>query len=616
MTVRQIGISLTILLSLLWAHVATAQPFQFALVTDTHVGGATGADDLRRTVTDLNGLVDVDFVILSGDVTEFGSDDELLLAKQILDSLEKPLYIVPGNHDSNWSESGANSFRKVFGAEMFFFEHKGFQFVGTTSGPNMRMSPGQVPYENLVWMDSVFAANSQKDLPLISINHYPLDSSLNNWFELVDRLKTRNVQLALCGHGHQNRLYDWEGIPGVMCRSNLRAKEDVGAYNLVTITGDSVFFQNRRPLLRTEAHWLKLPLERYKDVAPESLARPDYGINAKFSGKVRWTFQDHGDIGSGMGTDGNSIFAANTVGEVYALDIVTGKQKWVFKSEGKVYSTPAYADGVVVFGSADHTIYGLDAATGQLLWSLPTNKAVLGSPAVADGKVYIGGSDGVFRCLNVRTGALLWQFDGVKGYVSTLPTLADGKVIFGSWENGFYALDQQNGNLIWEWISGHANRMFSAAACYPVVANDRVFVVAPDRYMTALDLQTGAVIWREKKDDIRVRESIGLSQDGQVVYAKTMDGELIGVSVTADTMDIVWKSVLRLPYEIAPTAIFSTHKFVLVPSHSGLISAVEPTMGGVSWRYKVSNGMINPPLIWDDRVVVGTMDGKIILFKL
>src|SRR5690606_4466334 len=113
----------------------------------------------------------------------------------------------------------------------FFFEHKGFQFVGTTSGPNMRMSPGQVPYENLVWMDSVFAANSQKDLPLISINHYPLDSSLNNWLELVDRLKTRNVQLALCGHGRQNRLYDCEGIHGFMCRANLRAKEDVGAYN-------------------------------------------------------------------------------------------------------------------------------------------------------------------------------------------------------------------------------------------------------------------------------------------------------------------------------------------------------------------------------------------------
>src|SRR5690606_8692597 len=29
---------------------ATAQPFQFAHVTDTHVGGASGVEDLRRTI--------------------------------------------------------------------------------------------------------------------------------------------------------------------------------------------------------------------------------------------------------------------------------------------------------------------------------------------------------------------------------------------------------------------------------------------------------------------------------------------------------------------------------------------------------------------------------------
>ena len=190
-----------------------AQPFRFAQVTDTHVGGATGADDLRRTVQDLNQQLDVDFVIFSGDITEFGSDDELLLAKQILDSLQLPWYVIPGNHDSNWSESGANSFRKVFGEETFFFQHKGYMFMGTTSGPNMRMSPGQIPRENLVWMDSVFAANPDKETPLIYINHYPQDSSLNNWYEAVDRLKQRNVQLAMCGHGHQNKLYDCEGIP-------------------------------------------------------------------------------------------------------------------------------------------------------------------------------------------------------------------------------------------------------------------------------------------------------------------------------------------------------------------------------------------------------------------
>ena len=36
-----------------------AQPFRFALVTDTHVGGSTGTDDLKRTVDDINSQTDI-----------------------------------------------------------------------------------------------------------------------------------------------------------------------------------------------------------------------------------------------------------------------------------------------------------------------------------------------------------------------------------------------------------------------------------------------------------------------------------------------------------------------------------------------------------------------------
>ena len=590
-----------------------SQTFKFAQVTDTHVGGATGADDLRRTVLDLNQQQGIDFVILSGDVTEFGSDEELALAKQILDSLNLPLYVIPGNHDSNWSESGANSFRKVFGAETFFFEHNGVQFIGTTSGPNMRMSPGQVPRENLVWMDSIFKANPDQDKPLIAINHYPLDSSLNNWYENIDRIKTKNVQLALCGHGHINKLYDWEGIPGVMARSNLRAKDAVGGYNIITVSSDSVFFRVRRPLMITEDYWLKLPLKRVSPDAAQAVKRPNYALNANSQAKVVWEFEDHGDIGAGITADKKWMYTANTVGEVYALDLKTGKQQWTFKTGGKVYSTPAVHKGVVVVGSSDHFIYGIHAKTGKELWKLEADKAVLGSPAVKNGKAYIGASDGIFRCIDVKTGKLIWSYNDVQGYVSTLPTLADNKVIFGSWKNGFYALDQKTGQLVWKWDNGHSNRMFSAAACYPVVENNRVFIVAPDRFMTAIDLKTGQTIWREKKDEYRVRESMGISRDRKLVLAKTMDGELIGVPVNADKMDVTWKAEIKLPYELAPTAIYTNAKYIFVPSDKGLLSAVEPKTGKTAWQYKISNGMINPPLVLKDRVVVSTMDGKIVM---
>lgn len=597
-----------------------AQSFKFAHVTDTHVGGATGAEDLRRTVKDLNTLKDIDFVILSGDITEFGADQELKLAKRILDSLQLPWYVIPGNHDGNWSENGANTFRTVFGGETFFFKHKGYQFIGTNSGPNMRMSPGQIPRENLVWMDSVFAANPDKQTPLIYINHYPQDSSLNNWFDALKRVKTRNVQLAFCGHGHANKAYDWEGIPGVMGRSNLRANKAVGGYNIVTIGDGKASYQERNPGVGTqEKPWLEVPLfDHHYDKEAAVYPRPSYAVNEKYAGAVHvnWTFEDASDIGAGLTIDKNKVITSNTAGDIFALDLKSGKKLWSYRTGGKVYSTPAVWKGVVVAGSSDHFIYAVDAENGKLLWKVKTDKAVLGSPLIQDGIAFIGGSDGKFRALDVKTGNLRWSFDQVKGFVSTLPTYYLGNIIFGSWGNGFYALDAKTGKLSWEWKNGHANRMFSAAACNPVGVNNRIFVVAPDRFMTALDAQNGAVIWREKKDTIRVRESMGLAVNKKQVYVKTMDGDLLGISSSDDKMDVIWKAKLKLPYELTPSAIKTNRKLVFVPSHSGLLSAVDAKTGAVIWQYKISNGMVNPVAInGNNEVVASTMDGKIVSLR-
>src|SRR5690606_32458896 len=240
----------------------------------------TAAEDLSRTVKDINANPEIKFVIVSGDITEFGSDDELRLAKQLLDSIEVDYYIIPGNHDSNWSESGGNSFIKIFGSETFSFRYGGYQFVGTNCGPNMRMSPGQVPRENLVWLDSLFSAEPDKETPLISINPYPLDSGLNNWYEVIDRIKSRNVQLTLCGHGHSNRLFNVEGIPAVMGRSNLRAKDSVGGYNIVTIDDGEISYEERNPGVQTKVEWMRIPLVNHQfDKESKSWPRPDFSVN-------------------------------------------------------------------------------------------------------------------------------------------------------------------------------------------------------------------------------------------------------------------------------------------------------------------------------------------------
>lgn len=591
----------------------------FVHLSDTHVGSGTGADDLRRTVKDINENAAIQFVVISGDITEFGADEEIKLAKQILDSLNKPWHIIPGNHDSNWSESGSNTFKRIFGNETFSFKAGDFLFLGTHSGPNMRMSPGQIPRENIVWLDSVLKA-ADDNTPIVFVNHYPQDSSLNNWFEAIDRLKQKNIQLILCGHGHNNHKLNFEGIPAVMGRSNLRAKKDVGGYNIVTIKNGIVTYQERTPGVETKPVWATLELQNHHFNSDQTSTyyRPSYEVNTNFSSvKEKWTYQDNSDIGSGTAFDGKQVFVTNTNGEVVALKKKNGKPSWKFKTNGKIYAMPAVSNEIVVAASSDNYIYGLSAKTGKLIWKLLAAKPVLGNPVIQNDVVYIGASDGHFRAIDLKDGTLRWDFDEVKGFVVTRPLIYNNKIYFGCWNYDFYCLDLTTGKQIWKWNNGSGSRMYSPAACFPVATNNKIFIVAPDRYMTCLDANKGNIIWRNQMPDLRVRESMGLSKDSSLVFVKTMDGNVYGISTSANEMSPVWKSDVYLGYEISPTAIVeNNNNIVFVPTQSGVTVALDRTTGKVLWKHKTSNGLITNLLpVTKNQLLVTTMDGKVSLLK-
>ncbi len=592
---------------------AQEKSWKFVHLSDTHIGSETGAIDLRRTVKDINADTALQFVIISGDITEFGSDEELKIAKSILDSLNKPWYIIPGNHDMNWSESGGNSFKKVFGSETFAFKQHGYLFIGTNCGPNMRMGPGQVPRENIVWLDSVLKA-TPKQTPVIYVNHYPQDSSLNNWYEVVDRLKTHNVQLILCGHGHANQLYNFEGIPGIMGRSNLRAKDAVGGYNIVTVSADSVFYNEKSSGHVIKPAWVKERLYQHDYSKKAFYPRPSFVVNSRFNKvKILWQLQDQSDIGAGTTIADNKVIITNTAGYVKAYNVSNGKQIWTFKAGGKIYSSPAIAENAVLVGCSDRYLYCLNLTSGKVKWKAAFEKPLVSSAAIKNGRVFCGGSDGHFKCYDLVSGKVIWDFNQVSGFIETRPLLYNGIVYFGSWGNRLYALNQKKGTLVWEWTSGSANRMFSPASCFPAATANRLFIVAPDRYMTCFDSNTGKVIWRKGDPQIKVRESMGLSADSSLIFVKTMDGDVLGISTTSNTMTVKWKALRNIGYDISPSEVQENGGLVFALSNSGCIYAFDRQSGSLSWIHKFSNCLVNPlSFISNNQLIATSTDGKII----
>lgn len=629
-------------------EVLTAQSFTFAHVTDTHVGGSTGAEDLKQTVEDINALGNVDFVVVTGDVTEFGSRTELEEARAILDRLQIPWYAVPGNHDSKWSESGCNDFVQVFGAESFSFEKNGILFIGTASGPNMRMAPALVPREQLLWLDSVLTSMRNPQQPVVFINHYPLDESMSNYAKVLELLGTRNVGVSLMGHGHSNKQFDFGGLPGVMGRSNLRAGKERGGYNLVTVREDTLSFAERVTGMETLPVWCRIPLVERGDQsflpgksipAPPSpgtsepvtpvpvthnpgqpspgqpgSVNPTSGMVSSASARVEWEAADESDIGAGVAVRGNICVYSRTDGHIVARDLRDGRVIWTYRTGGKVFSTPAIRGNRVVSPSTDGHIRCFDLRNGSLLWDHPTGKPIVASPVIRGRRVFTGSSEGVFRALGLTDGQLLWQFDSVKNFVETRPLIYQKGVYFGSWGNTFYALHRKNGRLLWK-REKYANRMLSPAAVWPVAARGKIFIVAPDRRMTALEAHTGREIWDSGKWSCR--ESIGLSGDKKEIYIKNMtEGNVMAFDAKSDTQKVEWECRAGLGYEIAPSPLTQKGDLVFVPTTSGRIVAVDRKKNQVAWNFQAGEALVNHILpVKNNRLLVTTFEGRVACLK-
>ncbi len=590
--------------------------FRFAWLSDTHVGASNGAYNLCKAVRDINCQDDIHFVIVSGDVTELEVGSYLETAKQILDSLVVPYYVIPGNHDTKWSASGCTEFKELFGNDRFRFFHNGILFIGLHQGPIMRMGPGFIAPEDLRWIKRVLADLKDPQQPIIVVTHYPLDTSVGNWFKLVNLLREYNTQVILHGHGHANRSAYYGGIPGVMGRSTLTRGEQPGGYNLVNVQKNQIIFQERLTHQQPKAPWHQIPLEKrdYQDVNDPQ--PPQFcEINTQYPGvKCRWQTDTRYAITADPVVEGELLFIGNSSGRFMALDVTSGAIQWSFQSDAGIYGTAAVQDEQVVFGSADSTIYCLNARSGQLLWQLKTGAAVVASPAIVEGGVYCGASDGTLRALDLKNGKEIWKFNGLQGFVETQPLIYRDKVIFGAWDGYLYALNKTTGRLCWQWNDGRQGILYSPAVCRPVAMDNRVYIVAPDRCMSCIDVRTGKTLWRSCQD--KVRESIGISSDQGLVFARCMWDTVFAINAEQKSFAYEWKRSMNYGFDIDSSFPIEKNGVLFFGTGYGDVYALKSCNGELIWKHRLSYGLINTvcPLS-EQMVIVSAMDGKVSLLE-
>jgi outer membrane protein assembly factor BamB len=585
------------------------QGFKFAWITDTHVGSAGGAENLSKVVADIN-KKQYSFVIVSGDIAEKGRNSELEEAKGILDSIGIKYYVIPGNHDTKWSESGCTKFTELWGGDKFNFGVNGYRFIGLNSGVLLRGGGGHITPEDLVWLDNALKSAISYE-KIILITHHPLDGDIDNWYEVTNRLKHYNAALLLYGHGHVNKVSTIEGLPALMGRSSLTNNRGWG-YNSIDITKDTLtFFEENGDTLIDNLGSIAL---NSKNVIPQvdSLPFINYGVKVVSSIDLKKT------VSASLLVNGENIYAAAYDGTIYCYD-QQGSMKWSYSANGNIVSKPVIINNILVAGTLKGDVVSLDCETGKLLQTLGIDEPVT-AQLVAERMVketdtidvvFAGTSSGALHCFELNSLEEVWKNTDAKGMIETEPLIVGDKIIYGAWDGYLYCVEISTGRIFWK-QSGNTNFYFSPAACKPVTDGKSVFVTSPDKYVSSIDLLLGKANWRKK--DANCWESIGISKDKKDLFIKSDNGKIYVIA--SKTGKVVKSIEYGSGTDTMPIELIESDGNIIFSSKDGKVFLItknyklqELLFLGVSRVHSVRK-------ISENVFAASNMDGKIVIFNL
>jgi outer membrane protein assembly factor BamB/predicted phosphodiesterase len=560
------------------------------------------------------------FAVVTGDITNSGSRAELLAAKQCFDAMGVRTYVIPGNHETCWSEDAGRAFIELWGNDRFEFRYGNLYCIGFSTGPHMKMGNAHVKAEDLRWLDQILQENTKdSNTKVLVFCHYPLRGDLGNWTDVTAILKKYDAVVVFCGHNHQLRHLNFDTIPGFMGWPLIRRDTNPPSYNVIEIKGDQLSVFGRELGRPQGAPFATITLgdpDAVRGIASET-PPPTSGGALPDNVTITIVREEEASIFGGVAIRDGHLAYANSLGELKYSKIGTNangkpvlEDQWKRTFKYSIYSTPVIASDRVIIGTPDNELVALSTANGRQRWRIETPGPVSGDFLLDGNYLYAGLGRDEFCKIDVRTGQKLWSYHGVDGRFQAAPALRYGTVAFGAWNERLYALDAATGKEQWVWRGRRPGVLFSPGNVIPVISKSQVVIVAPDRFMTAIDRATGRVIWRD--NSFTVRESMGTSPDGQIAYAKTMNGRVIAVSAVSDKFELIWEGNTGVEYDHVACPLLLHEGVLYHGSPNGDITALDAETGARLWTYKLGNSAVNhftPDS--ENRVWFTMIDGKI-----
>ena len=291
------------------------------------------------------------------------------------------------------------------------------------------------------------------------------------------------------------------------------------------------------------------------------------------------------------------IYAADSSGNVVAVDAGTGKQIWKKSIDSPLAGGVGLGGNLLVVAGTDGDVFALE--TEEQRWSVRVTSEVLAAPAVNNAVVVVQSHDGKLVGLHASNGERRWQYE-IDSPILTLrgtspPILSDGMLIAGFANGKLVALAAESGSLLWE------NRLAIPQGRTElerlididgraVLVDEVIYASSYQGRIGAIAKATGRGIWYQNSSSVHDL-AYGLGQ----VYSVQKDDEVR--AIRGNSGQTLWSNdQLSLRKLNSPVTI---EAYLAVADAEGYLHLLSQTDGRFVARVKVDGDGVTAPMIAD-----------------
>jgi len=200
----------------------------------------------------------------------------------------------------------------------------------------------------------------------------------------------------------------------------------------------------------------------------------------------------------------NTIFAADNLGYIYAIDIRNGSLIWAKNYGIPFRSNIKVADTQIIVANEENTIFSIDISNGNVNWKFDSTKAFLNNDFLNNivldtnnKNILFLNTSGELYSINYLKKKINWVLNFKNTSFSTDVSLFLSKPIILKDNN----LIVSTSKSLFNYNAASSQKIWStpiSSALKPVATKENIYLISKNKLLICLDMRSGEVIWSKR----------------------------------------------------------------------------------------------------------------------